>query len=174
MLIIDEVQTGCGRTGKFFAYEHEKIKPDIVMLAKGLANGIPIGATIAKEEIAASFKSGDHGSTFGGNPVACAAANFTIDYIIKNKLINNAEKQGKYFIGKIKSLNTDKIKEIRGMGLMIGMDVKSNAKNVVEKCNEKGLLINSPEEKILRLLPPLIIDKKIIDESIKILAKVLK
>ncbi len=174
LLIIDEVQTGCGRTGKFFAYEHEKIKPDIVMLAKGLANGIPIGATIAKEEIAASFKSGDHGSTFGGNPVACAAANFTIDYIIKNKLINNAEKQGKYFIGKIKSLNTDKIKEIRGMGLMIGMDVKSNAKNVVEKCNEKGLLINSPEEKILRLLPPLIIDKKIIDESIKILAKVLK
>ena len=174
LLIIDEVQTGCGRTGKFFAYEHEKIKPDIIMLAKGLANGIPIGATIAKEEIAASFKSGDHGSTFGGNPVACAAANFTIDYIIKNRLINNAEKQGEYIIKKIKSLNSNNVKEIRGKGLMIGLDTKSNAKDIVKKCNEKGMLINSPEEKILRLLPPLIINKTIIDNSIEILGNVLK
>lgn len=173
LLIVDEVQTGCGRTGKFFAYEHEKIKPDIVMLAKGLANGIPIGATIAKEEIASSFKSGDHGSTFGGNPVACAAANFTIDYIIKNKLINNAKKQGEYIIKKIKSLNSNNVKEIRGKGLMIGIGVKANAKEIVKKCNEKGLLINSPEEKILRLLPPLIINKKIIDDSMNILRKII-
>ncbi|MEK6950053.1 MAG: acetylornithine transaminase [Nanoarchaeota archaeon] len=171
LLIVDEVQTGYGRTGKFFAYEHEKIKPDIVTLAKGLANGIPIGATIAKEEVAASFKSGDHGSTFGGNPVACAAANFTVDYIIKNKLIANAEKQGDYFIKKLKSLNSDNVKEIRGKGLMVGIGIKANAKKVVKKCNEKGLLINSPEEKVLRLLPPLIINKKIIDDSIKILRK---
>lgn len=174
LLIVDEVQTGCGRTGKFFAYEHEKIKPDIVMLAKGLANGIPIGATIAKEEIASSFKSGDHGSTFGGNPVACAAANFTLSYIIKNKLIENAEKQGDYFINKIKSLNSNNAKEIRGKGLMIGIGIKTSAKEVVKKCNEKGMLINSPEEKILRLLPPLIINKTIIDNSIEILGNVLK
>jgi len=174
LLIVDEVQTGCGRTGKFFAYEHEKIKPDIIMLAKGLANGIPIGATIAKEEIASSFKSGDHGSTFGGNPVACAAANFTVDYIIKNKLIENAEKQGEYFINKIKSLKNKNIKEIRGKGLMIGIQIKGDAKEIVKKCNEKGLLINSPEEKILRLLPPLIINKTIIDNSIEILGNVLK
>jgi len=174
LLIVDEVQTGYGRTGKFFAYEHDKIKPDIVMLAKGLANGIPIGVTIAKEEIASSFKSGDHGSTFGGNPVACAAANFTVNYIIKNKLIENAKKQGDYFIKKIKSLKNRNIKEIRGKGLMIGLAIKANAKEIVKKCNEKGLLINSPEEKVLRLLPPLIINKKIIDESIKILVKVLK
>ncbi len=171
LLIVDEVQTGCGRTGKFFAYEHEKIKPDIVMLAKGLANGIPIGATIAKEKIASSFKSGDHGSTFGGNPVACAAANFTIDYILKNKLINNAKKQGEYIIKKIKSLNSNNVKQIRGKGLMIGLTTKTNAKDIVKKCNEKGLLINSPEKNILRFLPPLIINKKIIDDSINILRK---
>ena len=174
LLIVDEVQTGYGRTGKFFAYEHDKIKPDIVMLAKGLANGIPVGVTIAKEEIASSFKSGDHGSTFGGNPVACAAANFTVNYIIKNKLIENAKKQGDYFIKKIKSLKNKNIKEIRGKGLMIGILIGGDAKEIVKKCNEKGLLINSPEEKVLRLLPPLIINKKIIDESIKILVKVLK
>ena len=173
LLIVDEVQTGCGRTGKFFAYEHENIKPDIVMLAKGLANGIPIGATIAKEEIASSFKSGDHGSTFGGNPVACAAANFTLDYIAKNKLIANAEKQGKYIVEKISSLNFENVKEIRGKGLMIGIGVKANAKEIVKKCNEKGLLINSPEDNTLRFLPPLIIDKNLIDEAIKILRKII-
>ena len=174
LLIVDEVQTSYGRTGKFFAYEHEKIKPDIVMLAKGLANGIPIGVTIAKEEIASSFKPSDHGSTFGGNPVACAAANFTVDYIIKNKLIANAEKQGDYFTKKIKSLKNKNIKEIRGKGLMIGIQIEGDAKEIVKKCIEKGLLINSPEKNVIRLLPPLIINKKIIDDSINILAKVLK
>ena len=173
LLIIDEVQTGCGRTGKFFAYEHDKIKPDIVMLAKGLANGIPIGVTIAKDEIASSFEKGDHGSTFGGNPVACAAANFTINYIIKNKLIENAAKQGNYIVEKIKSLNNSKIKEIRGKGLMIGVQIGGNAKQVVIKCNEKGLLLNAPDENVLRLLPPLTITKKEIDKAIKILDDVL-
>jgi len=174
LLILDEVQTGCGRTGKFFAYEHEKIKPDIVMLAKGLANGIPIGATIAKEEIASSFKPSDHGSTFGGNPVACAAANFTVEHIIKNKLIENAKKQGDYFINKIKSLKANNVKEIRGKGLMIGLNTKTDAKDIVKKCNKKGLLINSPEDNILRFLPPLIITKKEIDASVRILSSAIK
>ena len=173
LLIIDEVQTGCGRTGKFFAYEHEKIKPDIVMLANGLANGIPIGVTIAKDEIASSFEKGDHGSTFGGNPVACAAANFTVGYIIKNNLIGNAAKQGNYIVEKIKSLNNSKIKEIRGKGLMIGVQIEGNAKEIVAKCNEKGLLLNAPDDNVLRLLPPLIITKKEIDRAIKILDDVL-
>src|SRR3989338_1105182 len=174
LLIVDEVQTSYGRTGKFFAYEHEKIKPDIVMLAKGLANGIPIGVTIAKEEIAASFEKGDHGSTFGGNPVSCAAANFTVDYILKNGLMENSAKQGAYIVEKIMSLKCDKIKEIRGKGLMIGMTIEGNAKEVVSKCNGDGLLVNSPDENILRLLPPLTIDKKIIDNAIKILGSALK
>ncbi len=174
LLIIDEVQTGCGRTGKFFAYEHEKINPDIVMLAKGLANGIPIGVTIAKEEIASSFEKGDHGSTFGGNPVACAAANFTVDYIIKNNLIENAAKQGNYIVEKIKSLKNGKIKEIRGKGLMIGVQIDGNAKEVVAKCNEKGLLLNAPDENVLRLLPPLTIDSKTINKAIGIIDSVIK
>ena len=174
LLIIDEVQTGCGRTGKFFAYEHEKIKPDIVMLAKGLANGIPIGVTIAKEEIASSFEKGDHGSTFGGNPVACTAANFTVDYIIKNKLIENAAKQGNYIVEKINALKNSKINEIRGKGLMIGVQIEANAKEIVSKCNEKGLLLNSPDENVLRLLPPLIITKKEIDKAVKILDEALE
>ena len=174
LMILDEVQTGCGRTGKFFAFQHEKIKPDIVMLAKGLANGIPIGATIAKEEIAASFEKGDHGSTFGGNPVACTASNFTVDCIIKNKLMQNAQKQGEYFIKKISSINYERIKEIRGKGLMIGVETKANAKDIVKKCIEKGLLINSPEDDVLRFLPPLVINKNIIDDSIKILENALK
>jgi acetylornithine/N-succinyldiaminopimelate aminotransferase len=174
LLIVDEVQTGCGRTGKFFAYEYEKIKPDIVMLAKGLANGIPIGATIAKQEVAASFESGDHGSTFGGNPVACAAANFTVDQVIKNKMITNAEKQGIYIMEKIKSLIGNEVKEIRGKGLMIGIEIKMNADDVVKKCSDKGLLINSPDKNTLRFLPPLTIDKKTIDKAIKILGETIK
>ena len=174
LMILDEVQTGCGRTGKFFAYEHEKIKPDIVMMAKGLANGIPIGVTLAKEEVAASFEKGDHGSTFRGNPVSCAAANFTVDYILKNGLMENSAKQGAYIVEKIMSLKCDKIKEIRGKGLMIGMTIEGNAKEVVSKCNGDGLLVNSPDENILRLLPPLTIDKKIIDNAIKILGSALK
>lgn len=179
LMIIDEVQTGCGRTGKFFAFEHEKIKPDIITVAKGLANGIPIGATIAKEEIAESFVQGDHGSTFGGNPISCAAANFTVDYILNNKLIDNAAQQGDYLIKKLISLNRNNIKEIRGKGLIIGIELKNKtkkidkAKEIVEKCNEKGLLLNSPSKNILRFLPPLIINKEIIDDSMEILLETL-
>ncbi len=174
LLIIDEVQTGCGRTGKFFAYEHDKIKPDIIALAKGLANGLPIGVTIATEEVAASFEKSDHGSTFGGNPVSCKAANFTIDYIISKKLIHNAAIQGKYLMNKLNSINSDSIKEVRGKGLMIGMETKNNNENIIKNCIEKRLLINPASKKILRFLPPLIINKEIIDDAIKILDSVFK
>lgn len=174
LMIVDEVQTGCGRTGKFFAFEHSGIKPDIVMLAKGLANGIPIGVTIAKEKIASSFVKGDHGSTFGGNPVSCCAANFTIDYMLSKKLIQNAASQGKYLISKLKSMNQSSVKEIRGKGLMIGMEMKNKTGSIVKKCSDKGLLVNSASENVLRFLPPLTVNKKIIDDGIKILAGVLK
>lgn len=174
LLILDEVQTGCGRTGKFFAYQHEKIKPDIATLAKGLANGLPIGVTIASEKVAKSFVEGDHGSTFGGNPVSCSAANFTIDYILSKKLIGNASKQGDYFIKKLNQIKSSSIKEIRGKGLMIAVEVKKGAEKIVKNCLSKGLIINSTSDKVIRFLPPLIISKKIIDDSIKILEKVLK
>jgi len=174
LLILDEVQTGCGRTGKFFAYQHEKIHPDIVTLAKGLANGLPIGVTIASEKVAKSFVVGDHGSTFGGNPVSCSAANFTIGYIISKKLIDNAKKQGNYFIKKLNEIDKNIVKEVRGKGLMIAIEIKKDANKSVKNCLSKGLIINSTSKYVIRLLPPLIINKQIIDKSIQILKKELK
>ena len=170
LMILDEIQTGCGRTGKFFAFEHSRIKPDIVVLAKGLANGIPIGVTIAAEHVASSFDKGDHGSTFGGNSLACRAANFTIDYIKSKNLIKNAAVNGNYFMEKLESTKSKSIKEVRGKGLMIGVEIENEATPIVKKCLEKNLLINSTGEHTLRFLPPLIIYNKIIDDSIKILS----
>jgi acetylornithine/N-succinyldiaminopimelate aminotransferase len=174
LMVLDEIQTGCGRTGRFFAYEHEKIKPDIVTLAKGLANGIPIGATIATEDIANSLEKGDHGSTFGGNPVACCAANFTIEYVLKNKLMQNAEKQGDFIIKKLSSIKSRHIAEIRGKGLMIGMEMKDKAPHIQKNCLEKGLLVNLTAENVLRFLPPLTISRKTIDEGLGILQEAIE
>ncbi|MDP3765864.1 MAG: acetylornithine transaminase [Nanoarchaeota archaeon] len=174
LMIVDEVQTGYGRTGKFFAFQHSKVKPDIVTLAKGLANGIPIGVTISKENIAKSFAKNDHGSTFGGNPVACKAANFTVDYIIKNKLVDNAAVQGKYLMQKLNTIKSKSIKEIRGKGLMLGMEMKKNASKIQKNCLDKGLLVNLTAEKVLRFLPPLTINRKIIDAAVEILMEVTK
>lgn len=173
LLIIDEIQTGNGRTGKFFAYEYNRIKPDIVVLAKGLANGLPIGATIAAEHCS-SFEKGDHGSTFGGNPIACCAASFTIEYIISHKLMKNAHDQGSYIMEKIKSLDLKFVKEVRGKGLMIGIELKGKNDAVIKKCIANGLLINPVSEKVLRLLPPLTIGRKIIDDALDILASAIK
>lgn len=174
LMVLDEIQTGCGRTGKFFAYEHEKIKPDIVTLAKGLANGIPIGATIAKEDVAESFAKGDHGSTFGGNPVACCAANFTIEYVLKNSLMQNAEMQGKYLMKILSLMKSKPIKEVRGKGLMIGMEMRKNAEKIQKECMDNGLLINLTAENVLRFLPPLVINKKTIDDAMEILNDVIQ
>src|SRR3989338_4278119 len=169
LLVLDEIQTGCGRTGKFFAYQHSKITPDIVTLAKGLGNGFPIGATIANEDVGMSFEKGDHGTTFGGNSLACKAANFTIEHVLSNNLIKNAEIQGKYFLKKLASARSGSIKEVRGRGLMIGMEMKEKPDKIVKKCMERGLLVNLTAEKVLRFLPPLIITNGIIDNSIEIL-----
>lgn len=165
LLILDEVQTGTGRTGKFFAFQHYDIEPDIITTAKGLANGVPIGAAIAKKGI--DFDKGDHASTFGGNNLSCAAANAVIDFILKNNLMENAEKQGEYFMEKLNELK-DKhktIKEVRGKGLMIAVEMYKECKEVVHKCLEKGLLANAATENVLRFLPPLIIKEKEVDEA---------
>ena len=173
LLIVDEVQSGNGRTGKFFAYLHENIKPDIVTLAKGLANGLPIGVCIAKKGI--DFDKGNHASTFGGNNLCCAAALATIDYIEENNLMENAEKVGNYFMKELGKLKHNIIKKVKGKGLMIGVELKQNkAKEIVDKCLEKGLLINNATENIIRFLPPLIITKKEVDECTKILDEVIK
>lgn len=173
LLIADEVQSGTGRTGKFFAYQHESIMPDIVTTAKGLANGVPIGVCISNLD----FEKGEHASTFGGNNLSCAAANATIDYILKNKLMENAVDVGGYFVEKLNKLkNKHKIiKKVKGKGLMVGVELNDNkAKEIVEKCLENGLIINNAADNILRFLPPLIVGKNEVDKCVGILEKVLK
>jgi len=172
LLIVDEVQSGNGRTGKYFAYLLEGIKPDIVTLAKGLANGVPIGVCLSDLD----FDKGNHASTFGGNNLACAAANATIDFIIDNKLMENAVSIGDYFMKKLEELGKKHsiIKKVKGKGLMVGVELnKDKAKEIVDKCLKKGLLINNATDNILRFLPPLIIGKKEVDEAVKVLGDVL-
>lgn len=167
LLILDEVQTGCGRTGKFFAFHHSRIKPDIVTLAKGLANGIPIGVCISDYE----FEPGNHASTFGGNCIACAAANATIDFIMDKNLMKNAQITGAYLREKLSRI--PKVAQVRGKGLMIGADIECSARDITMQCMEKGLLINNAAENTLRFLPPLTIHKKHVDEALGILSGVL-
>ncbi len=172
VLIFDEVQCGMGRTGKMFAYEHYNIKPDILTLAKALGAGFPIGATLAKEEVADAFTPGSHGTTFGGNQLACASAYASVNIV--EGLLENTQKMGDYFINKLKNLK-DKypfIREIRGMGLMIGMELSFNGGDIVKKMLEKGYLINCTSDTVLRFLPPLIVEKEHIDELVDALDEV--
>lgn len=179
LLILDEVQTGIGRTGKLFAYEHFGIEPDIMTLAKGLGGGIPIGAILTKEEIASAFTSKTHASTFGGNPVACASAVATLETVLEDGyLLDYCQRMSKYFMKKLNSIKDkypEKIKEIRGMGLLIGVELTFSATEIVKKCMEKGLLIGTAGDgSVIRFTPPLIIEKENIDEAISIVDKALK
>lgn len=163
LLIIDEVQTGIGRTGRFFAYEHYGIFPDIVTVAKALGGGMPIGGVLASENAASAFSPGDHGTTFGGNPLACAASLAVLDEIIQNDLIKKAESTGRIFKDNLENIKkiTDKIKEVRGMGLMIGIELNDgNAVKIKTDLLEKGYLVNSIGESIIRILPPLVITQE--------------
>ena len=175
LLILDEVQCGLGRTGKLFAYEHYGIEPDIMTLAKPLAGGMPIGATLAREKIASFFEPGNHASTFGGNPVVCSAALAFLKVVEEEGLVEGAKEKGQYFREELEKLREafSFIKEIRGKGLMIGLELTFPGKGIVEECREKGLLINCTAENVLRFLPPLIIRKKDIDEAVKILRDVM-
>jgi len=172
LLIFDEVQCGIGRTGKMFAYQHYDIKPDILTLAKALGGGIPIGATISKEEVAQVFTPGSHGSTFGGNPLACVSAYVTLSIV--EDLLTHVEEMGEYFMRKLRNLQSKYsfIKEVRGIGLMIGMELSFQGKDVVKKMLEKGYLINCTAENVLRFLPPLIVEKEHIDVLVDTLDEV--
>lgn len=175
VLILDEIQSGMGRTGKFFAYEHFGVKPDIVTLAKGLAGGVPIGAFIATEKAAAAFHAGDHGSTFGGNPLACAAANAVLDAMTPD-FLENVEKMGEYFKERLLALQTKLpwfIKEVRGMGLILGMEITKEGRDIVNACLEEGAIINCTSGNVLRFVPPLIVTKSEIDEVVNVLGCVL-
>ncbi len=175
LLIYDEVQTGMGRTGRLFGYENFGVEPDIMTLAKALASGFPVGALVARDFVAEAFQPGDHASTFGANPLVMAAARATIETILKDGLLENARETGSYLIKQIEKLRKSKpsILSVRGQGLMIGMDITGLARPVVLKCIEKGLLINAVQEKTLRLLPPLSVQRKHVDRAVDILSEVL-
>ena len=179
LLIFDEIQSGIGRSGKFFAYEKYGVKPDIVTLAKGLAGGVPIGAFICTEKVAQAFKPGDHGTTFGGNPLACAAANVVLDTIPDEKFLAHVEEVGKYFKDKLIGLQKKypaQISEIRGEGLILGAQLdkpKKSGVEIVNECMKRGAIINCTVGTVLRFIPPLIITNEQVDEVINILDAVL-
>lgn len=176
LLILDEVQTGMGRTGKLFAYQHAGIKPDILTLSKALGSGVPIGACLVSEKIAAVVKPGIHASTFGGNALVCRAALATLGIIATSSFLKKVETVGNYFKSELKNLAKQNplITDVRGVGLILACQLSKNVgRDVVVACIEKGLLINSIQGNILRFVPPLILTKVQVDRGVKILSKVL-
>ena len=176
VLIFDEVQCGMGRTGTFFGCQQFGVKPDIVTLAKGLAGGVPIGAFLATDKVASAFHPGDHGSTFGGNPLACAAACVVLDALTKDNLMKNAVEVGAYLKEKFnayKEKYPTLIKDVRGRGLILGMELSRPGREIANECLDYGAIINCTAENVLRFVPPLNITKAHVDELIAILDKVL-
>ena len=176
LLIFDEVQTGFGRTGKMWAFEHWNVMPDIMCVAKAMATGIPIGATIAKSEIMDSLKVGEHTTTFGGNPIACAAACATIDVILEEKLVEKARKMGRIFMENLSEIK-DKFKlvrEIRGLGLMLGVECRLDIYRVLMGCIKRGMIPLYSGRNVIRFLPPLVINNHQIQRSIHILEESLR
>ncbi len=176
LLIFDEVQTGMGRTGKMFGFQNFNVKPDVMTLAKALGGGVPIGAFVAKKEFADILGPGTHATTFGGSPIVSAASLGVFEAIEKGKLLKNAEKMGKYLVAKLENLKKrySIIKEVRGIGLMIGVELNIEGDIIYKECLEKGLLINCTQKKILRIMPPMTVKKGDINKAITILNEVLK
>ena len=177
LLILDEVQCGIGRSGKFFAFEHAKIKPDIVPIAKGIGGGFPIGAVLVNKKVASGMKPGTHGSTFGGNPLAMSAGNAIMDVMFKKGFLANVLKNGKYFLSELNKLKNKYpkiIKEVRGKGLLLGLCLHKNQAPFIDKLLKSNLLTIRAAENVVRLLPPLNVTKQEINLSLKIIDKVCK
>ena len=175
LLILDEVQCGVARSGDFFAFEKSKVKPDIVPIAKGIGGGFPIGAVLMNKKVASGMTAGSHGSTFGGNPLAMTVGNTVMDIVSKKSFLNNIKKLSKYFFEKlniIKSKHPDIIKEIRGRGLLIGIQLHNNPTLFIKKLMDYRLLTIRAAENVVRILPPLNVKKKEIDIAVKIISKV--
>ena len=170
VMILDEVQTGIGRTGKWFGYQHFDVQPDIITMAKALGGGVAIGAMMATEEIAASLVPGKHASTFGGNCLACAAGVATVEAIEEENLLSNAAEIGQYTQGKLRSLKGKhaRIDHVRGIGLMIGIQLTGPGADVVNTCLERGLRINCTHDSVIRFMPPMIVTKEQIDQAVDI------
>ena len=175
LLIIDEVQSGISRSGDFFAFEQSKIKPDIVPIAKGIGGGFPIGAVLMNKKVASSMTPGTHGSTFGGNPLAMAVGNTVMDIVSNKKFLNNVKKSSKYFFLKLNKLKVKYpsiIKEIRGRGLLIGIQLQTDQTKFIKKLMDNQLLVIRAAENVVRILPPLNVKIKEIDLALKIIDKV--
>ncbi len=175
LLIFDEVQTGMGRTGRLFAHQHFGIEPDIMTLAKALANGLPIGAMLARENVAQAFSAGSHASTFGGGPVITAAALEVLKIIQEENILEHCTQMGAYFVKRLEALRArhEVAEEVRGLGLLLGLKLKVDGAPIVKACMEKGFLINCVQNNILRFIPPLIIKKEEIDKLIECLDRIL-
>lgn len=171
LLIFDEVQVGIGRTGKLFAYEHFEVIPDIMTLAKALAGGAPIGAMLAKDQFAVAFVPGTHGSTFGGNPLVCAAAIATLHTILEEGILNRTEEIGEYLTGELETLAKKYpfVLDVRGIGLMVGMGMTIPGAEIVKKGHARGVLLNVTHDTVLRFVPPLVVTKQEINTMIEIL-----
>jgi acetylornithine aminotransferase/acetylornithine/N-succinyldiaminopimelate aminotransferase len=175
LLIFDEVQVGMGRTGQLFAYEHYDVEPDIMTLAKALAGGMPIGAMLAKEDSASSFSAGAHASTFGGNPLSTAAGVATFEVLLQDSFLDNCRQRGEYFYAQLLALKEKhpSIIQVKGKGLILGIELDFEGKAIAQACMERGVLINCTMGNILRFLPPLIITEKEIDTLIQMLDELL-
>lgn len=176
LLIFDEVQTGVARTGKWFGYMHSGVKPDVLTFAKGIGGGFPVAGFAVPERLARVFKPGDHGGTFGGNPLACAAVYATLATIKSEGLVEKVAQKGEYFIGELKKLQAkypDKVKEVRGRGLILGMELTSEGRPVVEHCLVNRVIVNCTAGSVIRIVPPLIISKEEIDMVVAALDKAL-
>ena len=175
LLIYDEVQVGLGRTGKLFAYEYAGVAPDIMTLAKAIGGGLPGGAMLAGEKVAETFTAGSHATTFGGNPVVMAAGVATMKVLLEGSVLENCRAMGAYFmerLEKFKAKYPQFVKEVRGAGLIIGMDITLDGRDIVSRCLDKGLIINFTRDTVLRFLPPLIVEKQHIDRCMQVLDEI--
>ena len=177
VLILDEIQTGLGRTGKLLAEEHEGIEADLTLIGKALSGGFyPISAVLSNREVMDVLRPGEHGSTFGGNPLACAVARTAIKVLIEEHMIENAAKMGAYFLSRLSEIKSDQIKEVRGKGLMLAVELvpeAGGARQFCEKLMTKGLLCKDTHENTIRIAPPLVITKKEVDWALERIESVL-
>jgi len=174
LLLADEIQSGLGRAGRLFAFEHEGIRPDAIIMGKALSGGFyPVSAVAASREVMGVFKPGDHGSTFGGNPLACAVARAALDVIVDEKLPERSARLGAYFMDRVRAIESPVVREVRGRGLWIGVEITVPARPYCERLMQEGMLCKETHEKVIRLAPPLVITEEEIDWAVARLARVL-
>ncbi len=175
LLMCDEIQSGLGRTGKLFAYMHEGIRPDVLIVGKALAGGFyPVSAILTSKEIMSVYKPGDHGSTFGGNPLGCAIARTALRLLVEEKMVERSAELGGYFLGKLKTLRSPELKEVRGVGLWIGIEMTGKARPYCEALKELGILCKETHDHVIRIAPPLVITREEIDWAFERIKKVIE